>query len=374
MEKTKEIVVRRFQIVVLVLMLGFSSLAFSKDYNDDFDTLWESLWSQGGSPQEVTRWPAGPVKYRYFGVNLNVHRANVQKALAAAAEFSSVKFEDVSDFPDAEKVAQLHIEIVANNGDVTLDMPCYTVVRSARNWEFQNVALRMRDDAAYRCNFHEMMHVMGVKGHPSGKTVLGYFRPRNDIYLALDQTMLRTWYAPQMRSGMTPFEALAVLTDSYIRESEDDATLKMEARQKYLAKTLDDMRNYALGKGEPPRIVIRSGRMSLALASEGRTRIAWFLGRAYQFGHIVPIDLREAETWYLVGANKGHSPSQILLARLLEMQSTDADAKEKAYYWFAVAAGLRNGLGPAGKERLGADLTVEVREKLDQQVQAFKAQ
>jgi hypothetical protein len=365
---------RRLQVVGAGLLLAISSFAFCKDYDDDFDTLWESLWTQGGSPQEVVRWPTGPVKYRYFGVNLNLHRSNMQKALTAASEFSGVKFEDVSDLADAEKLAQLHIEVVANNGDVPLDMPCYTLVKTQRSWELQNVALRMRDDAAYRCNFHEMMHVMGVRGHPTGKTVLSYFRGRNDIYLGLDQTLLRSWYATQMRSGMTPLEAIAVLTESYIQESPDDVTSKKDARQKYLAKTIEDMRNYALGKGEPPRIVIRSGRMSLALASEGRTRIAWFLGRAYQFGHIVPIDLQEAETWYLVGANKGHSPSQILLARLLETQSNDADAKEKAYYWFAVAAGQKNGLGLAGKERLGANLTVEIRERLDQQAQAFKPQ
>jgi hypothetical protein len=365
---------RLVKLLFSVFIIGFSCAATSKNYDDEFDTLWESLWSQGGSPQEVVRWPSGVVKFRYFGVNLNLHRANMQRALDAATEFSGVQFENISDSPDAEKQAQFHIEVVANNGDVDPGMPCYVRTNSIRNWEFQNVALRMRDDSAYRCNFHEMMHAMGVKGHPSGKTVLSYFRPRSDIYLNLDQTMLRTWYSPQMRAGMTPLEAIAVLTESFIQESPDDAVQKAQARKKYLAKTIDDMGNYALGKGEPPRIVIRSGRMSLAQANEGRTRIAWFLGRAYQFGHNVPVDLKEAENWYTVSANKGHTPSQVYMARMLETQFTDIQAKEKAYYWFGVAASLRNTLAPAGKERISAGLSPEVRERLDQQVQAFKAQ
>jgi hypothetical protein len=356
------------------LTIGFSSVALSKDYEDEFDTLWESLWSQGGSPQEVVRWPLGVVKYRFFGVNLGVHRGTVQRAVEAAAEFSGLKFENVSELPDAEKLAQLHIEIVANNGDVSPGTPCYVRTNAMKNWELQNVALRMRDDTAYRCNFHEMMHAMGVKGHPSGKTVLSYFRPRDDIFMGLDQTMLRTWYSPQMRAGMTPLEAISVLTDSYVQESPEDVTQKTQARQNYLNKTIEDMRNYALGKGEPPRIVIRSGRMSLTQANEGRTRIAWFLGRAYQFGHIVPVDLREAENWYLVGANKGHTPSQVFLARMFETQFSDVPSKEKAYYWFGVAASLRNSLAPAGKERVSASLSPEARERLDQLAQTFKAQ
>jgi hypothetical protein len=365
---------RLMKIFLFVLFIGFSSASISKDYEDEFDTLWESLWSQGGSPQEIVRWPKGVVKYRYFGVNLNLHRPNVQKALDAASEFSGVKFENVSELPDAEKQAQFHIEVVANSGDVDPGMPCYVRTHSIKNWEFQNVALRMRDDTAFRCNFHEMMHAMGVRGHPSGKTVLSYFRPRDDIFLNLDQSMLRTWYSPQMRAGMTPLEAIAVLTESFIQESPDDAVQKAEARQKYLAKTIENMRNFATGKGEPPRIVIRSGRMSQALANEGRTRIAWFLGRAYQFGHIVPIDLREAEIWYLLGAGKGHSPSQILLARMLETQSIDADAKQKAYYWFGVAATLRNTLAPAGKDRVAQHISAQQREDLERQIQSFRAQ
>jgi hypothetical protein len=369
-----EILMRIVPIALLCVSFLVSGLASAKDYRDEFDTLWESLWSQGGSPQEIVRWAEGPVKYRYFGVNLNVHRSHMQRALAAASEFSGVKFEDVSDLADADKVAQFHIEIVANNGDVGLATPCYVQTKAIQNWQLQNVALRMRDDSAYRCNFHEMMHAMGVRGHPSGKTVLSYFRPRDDIFLDLDQTMLRAWYSPEMRAGMTPFEAIAVLTQSYIQESPDNASETMIARQSYLSQTIADMQNFAMGKGEAPRIVIRSGRMSLAQVNEGRSRIAWFLGRAYQSGHIVAKDRQQAQHWYLVSAQKGHTPSQVFLARMLELEGGDSESKEQAYYWFGVAAARRNTLGPAGQQRVAIQLSPDVRQKIDLQIQAFQVQ
>lgn len=96
----------------------------------------------------------------------------MKKALDAATEFSGLKFEDVSELPEARMLAQLHIEVVANNGDVAENVPCYVRTKSIKNWEFQNVELRMRDDAAYRCNFHEMLHAMSVKGHPLGSKAL----------------------------------------------------------------------------------------------------------------------------------------------------------------------------------------------------------
>ncbi len=359
--------------LLLICCILFSNHAASSNYDDEFNTLWESLWSQGGSPQEIVRWPSGVVKVRYFGVNLNLHRPYVFKALAAATEYSGVKFEDISDQADAAQVGQLHIEVVANNGNVEPNMPCYVQTQAQRNWELQRVVLRMRDDSAYRCIFHEMMHAMGVKGHPTGKTVLGYFQGRRDIFLPLDQVMLRAWYTPKITAGMTPLEAIGVLTDVFARDGDVDTALKLAAREKYLAKQVNAMRDFALGNGEPPTIVIRSGRISIALVNEGRLRIAWYLGRAYQFGHIVTIDLKEAQTWYAVGANKGHSGSQFLLARLFETQNDNPTAIESAYYWYGLASNHRNMLAQAAQNNLKTKLSKETLEKLDGQILEFRA-
>jgi hypothetical protein len=50
---------RFLNTALFFLIISFSSVVLSKGYEDEFDTLWESLWSQGGSPQEVVRWPLG---------------------------------------------------------------------------------------------------------------------------------------------------------------------------------------------------------------------------------------------------------------------------------------------------------------------------
>jgi hypothetical protein len=39
------------RVVAIVFGLAFCCQVLSKGYEDEFDTLWESLWSQGGSPQ-----------------------------------------------------------------------------------------------------------------------------------------------------------------------------------------------------------------------------------------------------------------------------------------------------------------------------------
>jgi hypothetical protein len=76
--------------------------------------------------------------------------------------------------------------------------------------------MQMRDSDAFRCAYHEAMHAMGVRGHPEGKTVLSYFGGKVDGLLPLDKAMLRAWYSPQVRGGMTPFEVLPVLADKLV--------------------------------------------------------------------------------------------------------------------------------------------------------------
>ncbi len=359
------------RLVVMVALLIFSTQAFSNDYEDEFDTLWESLWSQSGSPQEIVRWPLGVVKYRIFGVNLSVHRSYVLEALKAAALSSGQTFEDVSEQPNAAQLAQLHIEVSPNHGNVEPNMPCYVQTLAQQNWQLQRVALRMRDDTAYRCVFHEMMHAMGVRGHPTGKTVLGYFQGRRDIFFDLDQIILKAFYSPEMQPGMTPFEAIAVLTDVFARDGDRDTARKLDARKKYLEKTVAQMRDFAQGKGEPPNIVIRSGRLSLANVEWGRLQSMMFLGRAYQMGHSTAIDLPEAQIWYTMAANKGHLQSQILLARLLETQ-TNAESREQAYFWYGVAKLQNSTLGRIGQANLAPRLSDETKVKLDTQIAEFR--
>ena len=56
--------------------------------------------------------------------------------------------------------------------------------------------MQMRSKDVWRCAYHEAMHVMGVRGHPAGKTVLSYFPTKVDGLLPLDKVMLRAWYSP----------------------------------------------------------------------------------------------------------------------------------------------------------------------------------
>src|SRR4030095_269524 len=110
-----------------------------------------------------------------------------------------------------------------------------------------------------RCAYHEAMHVMGVRGHPAGQTVLSYFPWKVDGLLPLDKVMLRAWYSPRMAGGMTPFEALPVLADELAATSPDKAA-PAQGRGLVFASTILEMHAYANGKGDVPAVVKRSGK------------------------------------------------------------------------------------------------------------------
>ena len=69
-------------------------------------------------------------------------------------------------------------------------MPCYTQALKLSGWALEKVQVKMRSRDVWRCAFHEVMHAMGVPGHPSGKTVLSYFPYRRDLLMDLDRLIL----------------------------------------------------------------------------------------------------------------------------------------------------------------------------------------
>ena len=84
-----------------------------------------------------------------------------------------------------------------------------------------------------------------------GKTVLSYFPTKVDGLLPLDRVMLRGWYSPRMRGGMTPFEVLPVLADELVT-SMPDKDRAVAARDRFFRSTIDQMQAFGMSllKGE----------------------------------------------------------------------------------------------------------------------------
>ena len=121
--------------------------------------------------------------------------------------------------------------------------------------------------------------------------------------------MLRAWYSPRMRGGMTPFEALPVLADELVA-SEPDKFAASQVRDNFFSTVVEQMRAYASGNGDIPAIVRRSGKSTDSGIRAGRNEMSYFLGVAYLEGVTVPPDRTQAIQWLERAAVAGNSRAQ----------------------------------------------------------------
>ena len=212
-------------------------LAQADEFEQGMDTMWEVLWHQSGVPTRLVRWEQD-IQVRIHGVNAAAHRQHTLQALRDAAAETGVKVIDVSDRADAAQVANVNVEITPDSG-LQDDQPCETRLDLRTETRIDGATLQMRNGEAKRCAYHEAMHVMGVRGHPEGDTVLSYFTRQVNGLQPLDKAMLRAWYSPRARGGMTPFEVLPILADELVAISHDKQRAT-QSRDRY--PTLDSNR------------------------------------------------------------------------------------------------------------------------------------
>jgi hypothetical protein len=286
------------------------AVAQTDEFEQGVGTMWEVLWHQSGTPTRLVRWEQD-MKVRVFGVNLATHKQHTLQALRDVAAEAGIRVIDVSDRPDAAQVANVSVEITPDNM-LEENQPCVTFLNFQTETRIDSAAMQMRSRDAWRCAYHEAMHVMGVRGHPAGKTVLSYFPTKVDGLLPLDKVMLRGWYSPRMRGGMTPFEVLPVLADELV-QSMPDPVKASQTRDRFFARIIEQMQAFADGKGDVPMIVKRSGKSTDEGIRFGRMEMSYFLGIAYLEGVTVPQDPNQAVRWLQRAANLGSRTAQARL-------------------------------------------------------------
>ena len=281
---------------------------------DEFDqglaTLWEVLWHQSGTPTRVVRWE-NDIRVRIHGVNAAAHREHTLQALRTVTAEARIKLIDVSAEPNAEQLANLNVEITPDNA-LEDNQPCVTYLDFRTETRIDSATIQMRSRDAWRCAYHEAMHLMGVRGHPAGQTVLSYFPWKIDGLLPLDRVMLRAWYSPRMAGGMTPFEALPVLADELVATAPNKAAA-MQARDQFYMETVQQMHAYANGQGDVPAVVKRSGKATPEGVRYGRGEMSYFLGIAYLEGVTVSRDAPQAVRWLERAATMGNRGAQAKL-------------------------------------------------------------
>jgi hypothetical protein len=295
--------------LLLACMLPLAASA--DELGDGLATVWESLWHQSGTPTRVVRWE-NDIRVRFLGINVAAHQDHTMQALRAVSAEASVNVFDVTGSLD-EHTANVTVEITA---DYQLDdnQPCVTYLNFKVESRIDSAKVQMRDHDAWRCAYHEAMHLMGVRGHPAGQTVLSYFPWKIDGLLPLDRAMLRAWYSPRMSGGMTPFEALPVLADEVVATvPAAQRPAATQARDAFYADTIRQMQAYANGQGDVPEVLKRSGKSTSDGIRFGRSEMSYFLGIAYLEGATVTRDATEAVRWLERAATLGNRGAQAKL-------------------------------------------------------------
>lgn len=285
-------------------------IAQADAFDDGMNTMWEVLWHQSGTATRLVRWEQD-IKVRVHGSANGTHGQHALKALHDVAQEAGVRVVDVSDRADAAKVANVSIEIVPDSA-LSENQPCETRLDFGAETTLDSAVTQMRGGDVLRCAHHEAMHIMGVRGHPEGQTVLSYFSAKTDGLTPLDKAMLRAWYAPAARGGMTPFEVLPVLADQLVAIM-PNRKLATAARDRFLARTIGEMEAFVEGKGDVPAIVRRSGKSSALGVRYGRMEMGYFLGVAYEQGMAVRKDAGQAQRWLHAAATLGSRSAQARL-------------------------------------------------------------
>jgi hypothetical protein len=294
----------------LCLAMWLPSAALADEFDQGLATLWEVLWHQSGTPTRVVRWESD-IRVKIGGLNAAAHREHTLHALRTVTAEAGVKLIDVTGLPEAEQAPNLTVDIV---GDTQLEdnQPCVTFLDFRTETRIESASIQMRGRDAWRCAYHEAMHMMGVRGHPAGQTVLSYFPWKIDGLLPLDKVMLRAWYSKRMVAGMTPFEALPVLADELVATMPDKAAAA-QARDQFFGAIIQQMHAYANGQGDIPVVVKRSGKATPEGIKFGRGEMSFFLGIAYLEGATAQKDATQAVRWLERAATMGNRGAQVKL-------------------------------------------------------------
>ncbi len=332
-------------VVAAAMVCATAPPARADRLEDDLDTVWEATWDQRGTPRRLARWTQA-IRYRFTGSDASRHRETSLAALNAAAQATGVQVQEAATDETPNFVFD-----IGRQDSLADSVGCEVQPQYDQRSAIREVKLLMRGNQAWNCVHHEVMHAMGVPGHPSGKTVLSYFPSRRDVLMDMDRLMLAAWYDRELTNGASVLEILWSASRHVVQAHTahgGDAGVAGQRRQAYFDQRIADMKAFATGQGDVPTIIRRSGRASTTHIEAARVAMTAQLGRAYQRGTGVTRDAAQAVHWYRLGAQRAYHPSQVLLARALMRGEGAAVDLVDAHRWMAAAQHAGNAV--AAKE------------------------
>lgn len=306
------------------------------DVDDLMSIAWEGMWHQSGYVTVFHKWTQ-PLRITLSGDIDRLNRQDIDEALADIGQAAGLEYSVLDSGNDAGNVL---IEIDDDSPKLAPTMPCAT----SFEWDtkgMKKATVTAKKSYVQKCMLHELGHVIGIDGHPYGRTVMTYFNRRNELS-DYDRFIIKARYSPEMKHGMLPFRALKMIGDKYVAslESTDERTQAQQGVDKFKASLLHEMRQYAEGKGDPPKVIYRSGRISMQAMETGRTTMKYFLGVALMEGDLGVTDTSAAETLLsAAAAEKNQWAAWALAWRYREGKHLKKDIMS-AYSWLACAASL----------------------------------
>lgn len=326
----------RLAAFLLVLLSGVAHAAL--DVEDLMSIAWEGMWHQSGSPIPLRKWNQ-PLRVRLSGdAEKSDHRKWIDSGLEKITEAAKLQYVVLAPDDTSENVL---IEVVDDSPKLGTMTACNTNTELA-NSGIKRVEILAKAKFVYECMLHEFGHMIGITGHPSGRTVMTYFNHSSDELSDYDRFIIKTRYSRDLKHGDSPFRVLRTIGERYAANplSDEERVQVHQNIAKFMASVRRDMEKYALENGEPPLVIYRSGLISTAAAENGRTAMQYYLGEALiegNFGTIEPdkalISLKKA------AANKSQAAAWSLAWR---HQTGKGFRKDPvlAYAWYAYAASL----------------------------------
>ena len=142
-----------YRVGLLLLLCVWSAVAApvarADELQDRFDTVWESLWYQGGTPLPVSRW-SGEIRVRVQGRNVSTHRERILEALRTVAREADITVVDVTDGGAGAASPNLEVRVV-NDGEGPPNMACFVRTTERDGQRIKAQELSMRQGSVYRC-------------------------------------------------------------------------------------------------------------------------------------------------------------------------------------------------------------------------------
>ncbi len=298
-----------------LLVLLFSNIVSAANFADDLQVGWEVMWDERGTPRQLIKWEnkqGNLYAYKITGNHTSADRAQIEKTLNATSALTGLNFKEESN-----QLADVPIEFkFVPDSELGDTVGCAAQALKWNNFRLEKAWIRLKNRAAYTCIAHEIMHLLGLPGHPEGKTVLTYFPWRRDVFMRLDELLLKAVYNTNVPAGATPFGVLQAFSKTL--QADNDYNLSAaqleQAEQVFFKKKIQEMEQFVLGVGEVPQIVIRSGRSQSGFIRNAKLAVAYHLGLAYRNATLVRTDMSQAMKWFEFSANRGYMPAQSALA------------------------------------------------------------